>query len=292
MIQKIKHIVSLLQAELAYYAALRKYAPAVDKIELSDRDRAIVDTLQKEGACITSLSALGLTATDEMLKTALLRLSNMATTNQAVAAKRPVQIHTVTDLKEFCAWGLEQRLQNMIESYIGLPSTFHGVHLRKDFPSQEQAGTLLWHKDAEDRRIVKIIIYLSDVAADNGPFEYVPRNLTSLLRLSCWQITYKLWKSGYLGITNEEFNKIISQSSWKSCPGAAGTVIFVDTRNAIHHGTLRTEERSALFFVYTAKDAKRPELCTQYWDETFARPELRQKANASQTHLDQITTLR
>ncbi|MBA3923224.1 MAG: phytanoyl-CoA dioxygenase family protein [Nostocaceae cyanobacterium] len=279
MIEKMKHTIFLIQAEFAYRAALIKHATPRREIELSHSDRAIVDTLKKEGACITSLDALGLTTTDEMLKTAGLRLSNMATTSQAIAAKRPVQIHTVTDLAEFSVWGLEPRLQNIVESYIGLPITFHGVHLRKDFPYEKQQGTLLWHKDAEDRRIVKIIVYLSDVASDNGPFEYVPRNLTSLLRLSYWRITYKLWKSGYLGITNEEFNQIIPKSSWKSCPGTAGTVIFVDTRNAIHHGTLRNQERSALFFVYTAKDAKRPELCTQYWDETFARPELRQKAN-------------
>ncbi|WP_423782422.1 hypothetical protein [Fischerella thermalis] len=34
------------------------------------------------------------------------------------------------------------------------------------------------------------------------------------------------------------------------------------------------EERSALFFVYTANPPKRPELRTQYWDDTFPKPEL------------------
>lgn len=61
------------------------------------------------------------------------------------------------------------------------------------------------------------------------------------------------------------------ETAGRSCPGSAGTVIFVDTQSVYHHGTLRTVERSALFFVYTAKNPKRPDLCMQYSD-TYARP--------------------
>jgi hypothetical protein len=41
----------------------------------------------------------------------------------------------------------------------------------------------------------------------------------------------------------------------------------------LHHGTLRTKERSALFFVYTAAIPKRPEECEQYSDLTYQRPD-------------------
>jgi hypothetical protein len=95
-----------------------------------------------------------------------------------------------------------------------------------------------------------------------------------LYSINYYRIYYKLWQSGYLGISDNTLENIIPKSAWKSCPGKAGTVILVDTRSVLHHGTLRSEERSALFFVYTANSPKKPEDCTQYWDDTFPRPAL------------------
>jgi len=103
--------------------------------------------------------------------------------------------------------------------------------------------------------------------------EYIPRYLTSP-KLIDWRIYYKIWKRNFLGIGNEEIENIIPKSAWNSCPGFAGTVIFVDTQSVYHHGALRKFERPTLFFVYTAKNPKRPDLCTQYNDDTFARPEI------------------
>jgi hypothetical protein len=128
---------------------------------------------------------------------------------------------------------------------------------------------MLWHRDSEDRRIVKIIIYLNDVDEQQGPFEYVPSSFTS--GLNFYRLYYKIHNQG---INDEKLNKIVPKSAWKSCPGLAGTVIIADTNRLLHHGTIRTEERSTLFFVYTTNPPKRPGLCTQYWDDTFPKPEL------------------
>ncbi|MHC5719195.1 MAG: phytanoyl-CoA dioxygenase, partial [Nostoc sp.] len=95
-----------------------------------------------------------------------------------------------------------------------------------------------------------------------------------------FRLYYKLWKSGYMGIDDEEVKPVIPKSAWKSCPGPAGTVVLVDTKNALHHGRVRTEERSALFFCYTANPPERPDLCTQYWDDTYPRAELRSSSDA------------
>ena len=98
---------------------------------------------------------------------------------------------------------VEKRLLNIIENYIGLTVAFQGVHLRKDLPNQNQFGTLLWHKNSEDRKMVKVIIYLTDVEEEHGPFEYIPVSLTSFPAFNSYQIDYKLWQSGYLGINDE-----------------------------------------------------------------------------------------
>jgi hypothetical protein len=120
--------------------------------------------------------------------------------------------------------------------------------------------------------MIKIIVYLHDVGEEHGPFEYIP--LPSNIGEWCnyYRVDYRLWKSGFLGIDDREMMNVIPKKFWKSCPGKAGTVIFVDPRNVLHHGTVRSEERSTAFFVYTSHAPKRPELCTQYHDHTFTKP--------------------
>ncbi|MBD6619253.1 phytanoyl-CoA dioxygenase [Komarekiella sp. 'clone 1'] len=279
MLNNIKDKIASLESELFHRLALLKHAPNLPALE--EGDRQILNTLKKDGAYVTTLAELGLNSTSELLKTTYNQLSQMEELNNEHLDKKWPQIYTVTDLPEISAWGREKRLLNIIENYIGLPITFHGVHLRKDFKSHNQFGTLLWHSDAEDRRIIKIFIYLNDVDKKTGPFEYIPRSLTSLFSLNYWRIYYKLLKSSYLGINDEEVKEVIPKSAWKSCVGPAGTVIIVDTKNTFHHGTVRTEDRSALFFCYTANPPERPDLCTQYWDDTYPSIELKQQVENS-----------
>lgn len=271
MLDTIANKIVELKSELGYRNALRNHEKNLPALESGDRH--IVNALKQEGVYVTTLEELGLNSTPQLLNAAHNQLSSMSTP-KSNAGKLLPQIHTVTDLPQFSTWGQEQKLLNLIENYIGLPVAFQGVHLRKDMPNENQFGTLLWHKDSEDRRMVKIIIYLTDVEEKDGPFEYVPLSKTSLYSLNYYRIYHKLWKSGYVGIKDEDLEEVIPKSAWKSCLGPAGTVIFTDPKVALHHGTLRSCERSALFYVYTANPPKRPELCTQYSDDTFARPEL------------------
>ncbi|MBD2730038.1 phytanoyl-CoA dioxygenase [Nostoc sp. FACHB-892] len=272
MLAAIKRKITTLHSDFEYYVARWKHSRNLPALE--GRDRNILNALKKDGVCITTLAELGLNSSSELLKAAYHQLSQMENPNNDHLDERLPQIYTVTGLPEFYAWGIEKRLLNIIENYIGLPVAFHGVHLRKDFKSKHQFGTLLWHSDAEDRRIIKIFIYLNDVEEKTGPFEYIPRSLTSLFSWNYIQLYYKLWKSSYMGIDDEQVKSVIPKSAWKSCPGPAGTVIIVDTKNALHHGTVRTEDRSTLFFCYTANPPERPDLCTQYWDDTYPRVEL------------------
>jgi hypothetical protein len=272
MLNTIKYKISALYSDLICKVARWKHQKNLPALE--GQDRVIIDSLKRDGVYVTTLADLGLDSTSELLKAAYHQLSQMENANNDHLDEKWPQIYTVTGLPEFYAWGMETRLLDIIENYISLPITFHGVHLRKDFPSNNQFGTLLWHSDAEDRRLIKIFVYLNDVEEKTGPFEYIPRSLTSLFSWGYYKLYYKLWKSKYMGINDEDVTEAIPKSAWKSCPGPAGTVIFVDTKNVFHHGTVRAEDRSTLFFCYTANPPERPELCTQYWDDTYPRVEL------------------
>lgn len=273
-----------LKSELNYRASCwqhRKKMPV-----LAAGDRLILDSIKRDGIHITNLTELGLTSTSKLLSSAYNLLPSMGTTNYSSSTQNPPEIYIVTDIPSFYNWGKEQRLLNIVENYIGLPVAYHGVHLRKDFANIEQFQTLLWHKDIEDRRVLKIIVYLNDVEEKHGPFEYIP--ISSISRSQAYRIQGKIKNLG--GIDDQTLNKIVPKAAWKSCPGPAGTVIIADTRRILHHGTLRSEERSTLFFVYTAHPAKRPELCTHYWDNTYPRPNLDREFDEEKVEKVLVTT--
>ncbi|WP_017656138.1 phytanoyl-CoA dioxygenase family protein [Fortiea contorta] len=276
MLTTIKDKGLYLKSELDYRMA--RWQNAKNLPALTAGDRSIVTALKNDGIYITNLADLGLPSTSQLLNAAHSLLPTMGTENYDKNLQNPPEIFIVTDLPAFANWGSEPRLTNIIHNYIGLPIAYHGVHLRKDFASVDQFATLLWHRDVEDRRVLKIIVYLNDVEEKHGPFEYVPLSHTAIHQLSHYRIHHKIHNSG--GIDDETLNQIVPKSAWKSCPGAAGTVILADTRRLLHHGTLRTEERSTLFFVYTANPPKNPRLCTHYWDDTYPRPNLNQAADA------------
>ncbi|MBD0387927.1 MAG: phytanoyl-CoA dioxygenase, partial [Nostoc sp. C3-bin3] len=139
MFSAIKRKITTLHSDFEYYVARWKHSRNLPALEGSDRN--ILNALKKDGVCVTTLAELGLNSSSELLKAAYHQLSQMENPNNDHLDERLPQIYTVTGLPEFYAWGIEKRLLNIIENYIGLPIAFHGVHLRKDFKSKHQFGT-------------------------------------------------------------------------------------------------------------------------------------------------------
>jgi len=255
-------------SDFAYLLTRQKYAGNLPK--LSPFDQSIVDAINREGVFVTSLEDLAITSTPQLLTSAMSIVSRLQadmwdgpTQVQWDSPTQPTQVITLTDYQDIFLWGLEERLLNIVENCIGLPVTYHGVNLRRNIPNSDQKGREgSWHRDGEDRRVVKIIIYLSDISEKNGPFEYIPKPLTpSFLSFKHIHMYPKILKHGFSALSDEELKKIVPESEWKACLGPAGTVIFVDTRNVFHHGKLPRAERSSLFFVYTSRHPTRPDIC-------------------------------
>ena len=271
MLKEIGYKVWQLKTEFAYRLALKKYAKSLPV--LSPADRLIVDRLQQEGVYVTSLEQLGFASTPQLLEACSQVLACTNPEGDRGVAKSPLHIYTLSELADFSLWGNEQRLLDIVQNYIGLPIKFQGIQLRRESGHPDQFGAMLWHKDGDDRRSIKVIVYLSDVEREHGPFEYIPKSVTAANRLKLW-IDYQIFRTGFSGLKDENMERFVPRSAWKSCVGPAGTVIFVDTHSVFHHGSLRTAERSALFFVYTARHPKRPDLCRRYSDNSHPRPNL------------------
>ncbi|MBD2199897.1 MULTISPECIES: 2OG-Fe(II) oxygenase [Calothrix] len=234
------------QAELEYQEALAKHI--VNLPIISPDEMNLIETINNEGVAITSLEALGFASTTSMFESAKSLMHQIPSpsednSNEFVVHANPQQIMAYP---EIFLWGLEQRLINLVETYLGLPVAYHGAYLRRDIANQVEQKSRLWHIDKEDRKVLKIIVYLQDMSEDRGPFQYIPLSLTSSLSQSL------KYHHGY--IQDATMQKIISPTEYKSCLGAAGTVIIAATGSIFHRGKVPVAgDRFALFYDYTSR---------------------------------------
>ena len=250
-------------SEVAYQKAVKQYAANLPP--LSAAEMAIVDTIEHEGVFVTSLEQLAI-ASNPLLMNACQHILPKINTISPSSEQQYVIHATSSQLMEYPEifyWGLEEKLLNIIENYLSLPITYHGVYLRRDLTNQVQQKSRLWHLDREDRRMLKIIIYLNDISEEGGPFQYIPKSLTS--------ITSRALKYDYGYIDDKIMEQVVPQSKWKSCLGASGTVVIADPASIFHRGKKSlVSDRLAIFFDYTSRRPKHPHYCKYF----FSRDEL------------------
>ncbi|HAA28098.1 MAG TPA: hypothetical protein DCE56_11045 [Cyanobacteria bacterium UBA8553] len=241
-----------------YQKYLRDYQnqlPVLDSI-----DSKIVDELQKTGICVTSLESLGLPNTSEFLKAAK-RLSqelkeiSLLPVNQGKYEVLATSAQLMK-YKELFQWGLNDRLLKIVERYLGLPVAYDGLLSVLSIANGQEIGQRAWHRDREDRRMVKVCVYLNDVTDEGGPFECLQPEINSLV---CKSI-----ENRYRCVFNEEMKTFFPAASDQvtTCTGAVGTVIFVDTALYYHRGKPPTQlNRSAIFFSYFSRRPWHPFFC-------------------------------
>ena len=232
-------------------------------------DRGILEALETNGSCVTTLDALGIPGSAEMLRAADDLYASLGDRPPGkggfliTATPQEIERHPALLL-----WGLHERLLAIVENYICQPLDYRGLSARRDLVGGDQTETRLWHRDQEDLRIVKIIVYVNDVDRGGGGYEYVDRG-----KLATWRL------GGNTGrIDDELMTQLVPQSFQHVAAGPRGTVVFTDTCSVFHRGTIaHTEDRRALFHCYNSKSPRRPVNCGPMFDRNaFAleHPEL------------------
>lgn len=238
----------------SYQKILNNYAPFLPNLDY--QGRSIVETLRQEGTCVIPLKEFQLSSTDTMMTTALKLAEKLKNSHQETNQNNPCEVGSaVEDLREFTEillWALEPKLLDIIENYIELPILYQGFAMRRSIADGEYSGVRRWHIDWEDRRIIKIIIYLNDVVAGGGPYDYLARNITSqaIKKLNYYNLGY---------VSDEEMAIAVPKSDWTSCLASAGSVVISDTSSVFHRAQPPTsQERYSITFCYTSTT---PQVC-------------------------------
>lgn len=223
-----------------------------------EEDRTALAALRADGIYVTSLDRLALANTTDMLEQAAiwrvkLERGEMAKTQDALAAPfamlaDPAEVARRSP--QIWLWGLQHRLLDLVQAYLGLTPHCLGAFVRRDLTGGRPSGTRRWHIDINDFRYLKIIVYLNDVSAAGGPFQYLPD-----------LVSRPLLKAGRPKSIDHSRIARTDCEPWTSCEGPAGSVILVDTARLYHRGMVPQQARDTLFYSYASHYPARPDLC-------------------------------
>ena len=159
---------------------------------------------------------------------------------------RPLGDAPVYDIHDLVVrFALSTPILRIVSNYLGLLSRITALDLWYNLPTRgPEIFSQRWHRDPEDRAIVKTFLYLRDCNESNGPFCYIPgTHNAGILR-------HKVGRDNYPedGVVDRKY----SPEQQRVCTGKAGTLIFCDTTGFHKGGNPREGARYLFNTVYTS----------------------------------------
>lgn len=136
--------------------------------------------------------------------------------------------------------GLSRRMLDVANTYLRLLSKLEYFDLWYSVPQPKDArrvSSQRWHRDYNDRHLLKAFLYLVDVDAEMGPFQFVPGSAGSGPYAKEWP--WQPLGDNYPG--DDELARRIPESAVETFMGPAGTLLFCNT-SGFHRGGLTTSD--------------------------------------------------
>lgn len=236
---------------------------------LSPPHEEIVRALETSGVHVTSLETLGFAGSQAMFQSC-----------QTLAAKYR-RMHLDGELddndgfqadaadllahRSIFDWGVNETLLDIAAAYLGQPVAYDGLNLFYTKADGRQVAARKWHRDMEDRRVLKVAVYVNDVDDDGGPLQV----LSQAARESETAAAYPVFNEAQLA---RRIGHALDGDAVATCTGPAGTVVFAETALRYHRGKPATaRDRCAVFYNYFARPPLRPFLCER---STLSRRQL------------------
>jgi hypothetical protein len=148
---------------------------------------------------------------------------------------------------------VEPRLLDIANAYLDLWSKLEYVDVWYTKPTDAEAerrASQRWHRDYNDRHLLKVFIYLRDVDKEAGPFEYVPRSAPGNELGGLWP-----WRPlGDNYPPQDELASKIADKPVQTFTGPKGSMIFCNT-SGFHRGGFATGKPRVLATITYASPA-------------------------------------
>lgn len=227
--------------------------------EFGKSHSSTVEALNAYGVATAMLEELQIPGSAKILRLARDLVANHEAHFQSAAA-RGVQFLMLPASQialnpELFIFGLQNAFLEIAEAYLGQPVAYDGVSIQYTVADGTETSTRAWHRDREDRKMVKVIIYLNDVDTLGGPFQILSDGA---------QYNGARGRKYRFQLTAREKDDLSNgyPAGLVECAGKAGTVIFADTAGYFHRGKpVYSENRAAIFFSYFTQCPQRPFFC-------------------------------
>jgi hypothetical protein len=223
---------------------------------LTDLQRLLLDSLRCHGITITTVEDLGAQDAFEELEKAVwaLETSLSSTINQTHEQTDPSGLKTyllallgprpVLDPQDiFVRFGLQPVILNLVNAYLGMYVRLRAFNVWHNFPSSSSPiNSQRWHRDPEDRYLVKLFVYLTDVTDAPGPLTYA-LGTHGLGSTKSRPHAARAEGTGALRSTDAQTSVVVSKARWLTTMGPKGTVVLADMRGYHKAGLARDHDR-------------------------------------------------
>jgi len=145
--------------------------------------------------------------------------------------------------------GLSKRLLDIANTYLGMWTKLEYVDVWYTPPVDEEdrRSSQRWHRDFNDRHLLKAFLYLSDVDDETGPFEYVPRTAPG-------NELDHLWPWRPLGDNYPPEDELVAKIADRAVSFTAprGTLIFCNTSGFHRGGFAKSKPRVLATITYSS----------------------------------------
>ncbi len=257
-----------------------------DKPELDDAQQAILDDLARDGYALRTFSDVF--PDPETWKSVEEQANRFSSeTENGLANDREglrvhagkefvVRLHSYgVDVGSDDAWFrvcTSRRMLDLANTYLGLWSKLEYVDMWYSVPMAEEArrvSSQRWHRDFNDKHLLKAFLYLVDVDQDTGPFEYIPGSAPGGKYSQEWP-----WKP--LGETYPPDGAVeerIPADDIKTFTGPKGTLLFCNT-SGFHRGGFAKAKPRVLATVTYSSPASLKSLTDRSYEFTGSLDEL------------------
>jgi hypothetical protein len=161
----------------------------------------------------------------------------------------------------FARVALHPNILNLVNSYFGMLTKLRYYNIWHNFVSQENPReSQLWHRDPEDRAVLKVFVYLTDVDFTCGPLSYAPgTHLYGTIKKSAPSDLHKEGNTYVERSDDDQIASIIPKSKWITATGPKGTVVVADTRGYHKGGHVSRSDRILYICAFTSKGSVFPE---------------------------------
>ncbi|MDN4983161.1 hypothetical protein KUL72_24685 [Bradyrhizobium arachidis] len=240
----------------SYEKARASHRPRLPQLSPFDKD--IVAGLERNGVYVTSLDRLDLPGTGALWRSAtgIASAYSLRAGQGEFAGEYTVQVgaEEMMHHPHIVRWPLDDRILDIVETYLGLPAACDTLNFFHTLADGRQVAARRWHRDVEDRRMVKVIVYLHDVDEDGGPLEILHRAFPGSDQLDGGNFPVLTQE-----MLEQRLGGALEPGDVTSCTGKAGTVIFADVASRYHRGRPAiARDRSALFYNFFSRSPLRP----------------------------------